>query len=426
MPTGYEVQIFAKPTGTPTATHVLTFSSMTTVKALVLHADGTALDTDGVGHFRTGHGISDGTTHFAVAMSAVDAVPTNTQRRHASKAITFMDELGALLFEATASISGNQVTLTFDPNNNIGHYIVAEAFGDDVCPTLAKVVTAQLNTSNGNQDITCSGLVANAPTLVIALSGINPNAPPSTIDHATLAIGIGTLGSVGSGQCCLVCGDEHNRSAGGNNAEGVLLESPGHLIGGLTPKGNVWDPYCYGDLTSIATAGQFRINLGDAPSLADYWGFLVLQGGQYEVRFSTVPGSLGDQDLVGAYQGTPIGVRVSSKCDTSTAIAADLKWAIGAASGVAAEGSVWCFAEDATPETGSTRRRRVSNSQTIYLKAGGTSGYSPSAGNVAAFISGGVTIDWDDVAGGAFRYSYCLLGAAVAAGDRRRVLAQGW
>ena len=40
MPTGYEVQVFAKPTGTPTATHVLTFSSMTTVKALVLHADG--------------------------------------------------------------------------------------------------------------------------------------------------------------------------------------------------------------------------------------------------------------------------------------------------------------------------------------------------------------------------------------------------
>lgn len=286
--------VSAKPTGGAPATQTIALG-FSDGKAVILWATlATAEDTT-IGHQVMAWGISDGTTAYSVCGAEKDNVATTvTNRRHANRALTIIDEGGTLVAQCDASFSGTDLVLTWVTNNAVAyliHYLVLG--GSDLAN--AKVV----NTFKAK--ITAAGTIVRtgigfAPDFCFFITDMDNNAAPANAGATSNFFGASAKkdrNEVRDTWCGGFCAEKAVAATNNVESERASISLHAALMKGVGPSSN---GYMY--ISSWDNDGWTE-QWDEKAGAEWYFGVLILQGLQYDIKAVDTPTATGNDVQTG-------------------------------------------------------------------------------------------------------------------------------
>lgn len=375
----------------------------------------TGLTANGFGqHYIVAVGMTDLTTHFATCVSAQDNVePTNTGRRHASKALTITDHLNVLSAECNAAVQGNGFRLTWttaDTNVTLIHCV---AFGGDI--TNAKLIVHNALTTTGNQSITGAGFKPDALFQLTARLNVDP---PATAAEAFFSFGFAHADTAAL-EATSICAIADDNTTAGVAASQLSDDnaSPNISLRNLSAKGGAAAQN--GRATPVSMdADGYTQNWPQAAPNTFRIGVLFLKGGDYYIGHGTSPASTGTEAKTG-HGFKPRGVMTLSANHAAQGLVASVGSMICAAGGVADEGGVNGGYFDLGTLSFSEADRYTQSTKVIATASNISPTVTTTEADLSAFDTDGLTWDWTKASAGRY-YTWIAVGdtpVAAAAGQ---------
>ena len=264
-------------------------------KALILWASEQTSEGAVVGG-RFTYGFSDGADHYSIGGSTEDAVnPSDADHRHASKALTFINNTPAVLAECEVSFDKRKFTINWTTNNGSAYIIHYLAIGgiDN-----AKVGVFSGGAGSGEQSITGVGF---RPDIVLFASAHVQADPPGNGDDLKMMMGA----AISASQRVVVDLIESDDLDALFNSRRMTSEALCLLK--LSPTSFSNTTVKEADFVS-QDAGGFTIDWTKVNSGNDRFGYLALRGGNYEIGIEDIPTSTGEVTTTLSSVRTPRGV----------------------------------------------------------------------------------------------------------------------
>ncbi len=333
--------------------------------ALILWATTNTVDGT-IAQYQQSHGFSDGTNHYSVCGTSETAVTTsNSNRRHASKGLTFLNLTQTLIAECDVSFQSDGFTLTWTTNNSaayIIHWLAIEGVDAEVSFFVG-------NGTTGEQTITTTlapSDVLGKNAALFASCGLTAS-PPGNSGFSASAFGFATAADA-QGMATYL----------DRNAQAAPMETR-HAYASTFIYGAF-----SGTTDTLAKQVEFASFDVDTPGFVIDWvvnttsnhrvGYLFMKvkdgdDGFFDVQTRLQPTSVQEERLamIGKQFDPIASLFVSSGTTTDGSAAPDTGFCMGASTKDDLGGSIWIGSEDAaSPAT--VVRQRTDQSKSFMLK----------------------------------------------------------
>lgn len=379
-------------------------------------------------------GMSDGNNHgsglgeFSWCNCIQDNVVTsNTNRRYANKALVLADNTGALLATATAAWSGNNLVLTWDwavaGTAYLIHWLVLG--GTDL--QNARVINsfqAHTTTSGTSVDYTGFGF---APDFACFATAGDENAAPNGRANASCSIGF-AANKASRKSLWMWQGEEdalateaaysyfsYDDTAFAGAGTPISLEHKAFKTGTPTNNGVV-------EVTAWLSDGltaKWWTKAGNAW----YFAIFAFKGLQYDIHLDLCPTSTGVDTQTGVGFQPKGLLSFMSNVTTGNVASLDVSLGIGACTTSSDHHSCWYGSDDGVATSQANMRSSIAGH---VLRADPTTPTADVFASFTGFVADGFEQNFTTVPATAAYQGWVAFGAASAATNRRRLLAQAF
>ena len=351
---------------------------------------------------RFAYGFSDGTTHYSIAGSTEDDVnPSDPDHRHASKALTFIDNAQVVLAECDVSLDKRKFTVEWTVNNGTAYIIHYLAIGgiDD-----AKVGVFNGGDTLGDQAVTGVGF---KPDIELFISAHVQANPPGSGTAWKMMFGA-AISSTQRAVLDLVESPE----TGLFNGRRTMFTT--RCLATITPTSFSEFTIKEADFVSQDSDG-FTIDWTKVNTGLDRFGYLALKGQGYEIGIEIEPTSVGEKITNLTFVRNPRGGLFISHqhTDSDGDIAPPASISIGAFQTSARRGAASMSAFDGISPT-ETSSSTHTDAAFIHIDSG-TASLKSEADLVDIDVQA-FTLDWTNVNLNPNEFIYIAFGENVPSG----------